>query len=69
MFGAMGLSPDTPLAYFWLWGRAMHLMDGPDEVHLRSIARQALRQSADQGASLAAYFPTQQQLRAPPQIR
>ena len=69
MFGAMGLSPDTPLAYFWLWGRAMHLMDGPDEVHLRSIARQALRQSADQGASLPAYFPTQQQLRAPPQIR
>ena len=43
MFGAMGLSPDTPLAYFWSWGRDMHLMDGPDEVHLRSIARQALR--------------------------
>ncbi len=69
MFGAMGLSPDTPLAYFWSWGRDMHLMDGPDEVHLRSIARHALRQSADQGASLAAYFTTQQQLRAPPQIR
>jgi len=25
VFGAMGLSPDTPLAYFWTWGRAMHL--------------------------------------------
>jgi acyl-CoA dehydrogenase len=21
-FGAMGLSPDTPLAFFWTWGRA-----------------------------------------------
>ena len=69
MFGAMGLSPDTPLAYFWSWGRAMHLMDGPDEVHLRSIARHALRQSAEQGASLAAYFTTPEQLKTPPQIR
>jgi hypothetical protein len=68
-FGAMGLSPDTPLAYFWSWGRAMHLMDGPDEVHLRSIARHALRQSVAQGAALAAYFTTPEQLRAPPQIR
>ncbi len=25
IFGAMGLSPDTPLAYFWTWGRALHL--------------------------------------------
>ena len=30
VFGAMGLSPDTPLAQFWSWGRALHLMDGPD---------------------------------------
>jgi acyl-CoA dehydrogenase len=69
MFGAMGLSPDTPLAYFWSWGRAMHLMDGPDEVHLRTIARHALRQSTKQAASLAAYFTTPEQLQAPPQIR
>jgi acyl-CoA dehydrogenase len=69
MFGAMGLSPDTPLAYFWSWGRAMHLMDGPDAVHLRTIARHALRQSTEQAASLAAYFTTPEQLRAAPQIR
>ena len=42
VFGAMGLSPDTPLAYLWTWGRAMHLMDGPDEVHLRTVARHVL---------------------------
>ena len=47
----------------------MHLMDGPDEVHLRTMARHALRQSAAQAASLAAYFTTPEQLRAPPQIR
>ena len=41
VFGAMGLSPDTPLAYFWTWGRAMQLLDGPDEVHLRTVARHA----------------------------
>lgn len=38
-FGAMGLSPDTPLADHWTWGRALRFADGPDEVHLQSIAR------------------------------
>jgi acyl-CoA dehydrogenase len=42
VFGAMGLTPDTPLAYLWTWGRAMRLLDGPDEVHLRTIARHEL---------------------------
>ena len=42
IFGAMGLSPDTPLAGLWTWGRALRLMDGPDEVHLRTVARQEL---------------------------
>ncbi len=68
-FGAMGLSPDTPLAQFWTWGRAMHLMDGPDEVHLRTVARFELTQArARQGAS-AAYFTTPEQMNAPPRIR
>jgi acyl-CoA dehydrogenase len=39
VFGAMGLSPDTPLAYLWTWGRALRFIDGPDEVHLRTVAR------------------------------
>lgn len=68
-FGAMGLSPDTPLAYFWSWGRALHLMDGPDEVHLRTVARQELaRAQARMGAS-AAYFTTPEQLQAEPRLR
>lgn len=41
-FGATGLSPDTPLAVFWTWGRALHLMEGPDAVHLRTVARHKL---------------------------
>ncbi|WP_347352788.1 acyl-CoA dehydrogenase family protein [Intrasporangium sp.] len=43
VFGAQGLSDDTPLAYFHTWARALRVADGPDAVHLRSIARQELR--------------------------
>ena len=68
VFGAMGLSPDTPLAAFWTWGRALRLMDGPDEVHLRSVARQELRQARDGLGTLAAFFTTPEQLRAPPRL-
>jgi acyl-CoA dehydrogenase len=39
VFGAMGLSNDTPLAYLWTWGRALRFIDGPDEVHLRVVSR------------------------------
>ncbi|AOG22873.1 acyl-CoA dehydrogenase family protein [Acidovorax sp. RAC01] len=68
IFGAMGLSPDTPLAAAWTWGRALRLMDGPDEVHLRTVARHELaRGRAALGAS-AAYFTTPEQLRAPPRL-
>jgi acyl-CoA dehydrogenase len=42
-FGAMGLSPDTPLPDLWTMGRATRLADGPDEVHLRSIARHEIK--------------------------
>ena len=45
VFGAVGLTPDTPLAALWSWGRALRFLDGPDEVHLRSVARHELAQS------------------------
>ena len=69
VFGAMGLSPDTPLAGFFSWGRALHLMDGPDEVHLRTIARHELARARERLGANAAYFTTPEQLRAPPRIR
>jgi acyl-CoA dehydrogenase len=54
VFGAMGLTPDTPLARLWSWGRAMRFLDGPDEVHLRTVARHELsRAKAHRGANTA----------------
>jgi acyl-CoA dehydrogenase len=41
--GAAGIGDDTPLAYFYAWARALRIVDGPDAVHRRSIARQELR--------------------------
>ncbi|MDP9092048.1 MAG: acyl-CoA dehydrogenase family protein [Actinomycetota bacterium] len=52
-YGAAGVSGDTPLAQAWAQLRTLHLADGPDEVHLRSIAREELRPYApprDEGA-------------------
>ena len=69
VFGAMGLSPDSPLAYFWTWGRAMQLLDGPDEVHLRSIARRELDQARQQRGATSAYFTTPEQMKAAPRLR
>lgn len=43
VYGAAGVSSDTPLAEAWAQLRTLHLADGPDEVHLRSIARDELR--------------------------
>jgi len=40
--GAAGISDDTPLARLYGWHRAMRIFDGPDEVHMRSIARAEL---------------------------
>jgi acyl-CoA dehydrogenase len=39
VFGAAGVSDDVPLARMYSWHRAMRIFDGPDEVHMRSIAR------------------------------
>jgi len=69
IFGAMGLSPDTPLAWLWTWGRALRFMDGPDEVHLRTVARHELERARARGGASAAYFTTPEQMRAQPRIR
>ena len=56
IFGAMGLSNDTPLAYLWTWGRALRFIDGPDEVHLRVVSRHELGKGRDAPADLSPYF-------------
>jgi acyl-CoA dehydrogenase len=40
--GGAGVSQDFPLAELWAGVRTLHLADGPDEVHKRSIARREL---------------------------
>jgi acyl-CoA dehydrogenase len=46
VFGAAGLSDDFPLASMYAHGRTLHIVDGPDEVHKRSLARSVIRQRA-----------------------
>ena len=46
--GAAGVSQDTFLAYAWASSRTLRLADGPDEVHLETIAKLELRKRSDQ---------------------
>ncbi len=44
--GAMGVCQDTFLAWAWANTRTLRLADGPDEVHMESIAKLELRKHA-----------------------
>ena len=43
MFGALGVSQDTPLAGMYMAQRTLRLADGPDEVHRMVVGRNELR--------------------------
>jgi len=43
MHGATGFSQDTPLAALWTDLRTMRMVDGPDAVHRRQVARMELK--------------------------
>lgn len=47
MFGAMGISQDTPLARQWAHLRTLRLADGPDAVHRRQVARAELKKHSN----------------------
>lgn len=55
VYGAMGLTPDTPLAFLWSWGRALQFIDGPDEVHLRGVARREAKLQAEKNEDPSRY--------------
>lgn len=46
VFGAAGVSDDTPLAYFYAWARVLRIVDGPDAVHRRTVAREEFKKAS-----------------------
>lgn len=56
VFGAMGLTQDTPLAFLWSWGRALRFIDGPDEVHLGVVAKAELARVQQAAGANALYY-------------
>ena len=53
IYGAKGVTSDTPAARAFNRARAFRIYDGPDEVHLQTIAR---LEAADQDLSHVAYY-------------
>ena len=47
VFGAKGLTPDTPLERMYRHARFARIYDGPDEVHRMTVARRILKQYRD----------------------
>ncbi|MGI9286765.1 MAG: acyl-CoA dehydrogenase family protein [Pseudomonadales bacterium] len=62
VFGAMGLTPDTPLVDHYTWGRCLRFADGPDEVHLQSIARMEIKASQATLGATAVYLTLPERL-------
>ena len=48
--GALGLTSDTVLAYFYTHERGARIYDGPDEVHKLAAARRILKKYGQRGA-------------------
>jgi alkylation response protein AidB-like acyl-CoA dehydrogenase len=48
--GAAGLTDDTPLSHMYRSARFARIYDGPDEVHVQSVARRLLKTYRDGGS-------------------
>jgi len=56
VFGAMGLSNDSPLVELFTFARALRFADGPDEVHLQTIAKLELSNADTYRDGVLDYF-------------
>ncbi|HYC80858.1 MAG TPA: acyl-CoA dehydrogenase family protein, partial [Solirubrobacterales bacterium] len=54
LHGGAGVSDDTPLAAMWAHLRTLRIVDGPDEIHKRTIARHELKRWRPEPAAIAA---------------
>ena len=52
VFGAKGLTPDTPLHIIYRHAREARIYDGPDEVHITSVAKRLLKAYAGNGPGI-----------------
>jgi alkylation response protein AidB-like acyl-CoA dehydrogenase len=46
-YGAAGLTDDTPLSFMYRSARFGRIYDGPDEVHVHTVARRILKEYRD----------------------
>ncbi|MFN7956011.1 MAG: acyl-CoA dehydrogenase family protein [bacterium] len=49
--GGLGVTDDTPLAFWWAHERAARIYDGADEVHIEVVARRILKSYGMKGRS------------------
>ncbi|MDZ7784140.1 MAG: acyl-CoA dehydrogenase family protein [Halioglobus sp.] len=56
MFGALGVSQDTPLAGMYMSQRTLRLADGPDAVHRMVVGRNELKKYIDGQGRVSATF-------------
>ncbi len=49
VYGAAGLTDDTPLSRMYREARQARIYDGPDEVHIQSVARRILKTYKEEG--------------------
>ncbi len=49
--GGLGVTDDTPLAFWWAHERAARIYDGADEVHIEVVARRILKRYGMKGRS------------------